>query len=237
MGYNWDGQIMSKIDLLRNSCLFSSLSDQELELLSDCMGRRRFGRGMIIFHKGSIGQNLYLIDSGKVRIFILSEEGQEITVNIYGVGECFGELSLLDGLPRSAGAITMEDTATYTLHRDDFHRFLLAYPRIAVNILQVVSRRLRYTTVLAESFAFMDAYSRVAAKLIELGERYGNRMDDEAVEIDFQLTQAELASWVAISRESVNKILGVFRDQEVIDIRKGVIVILNQGNLERLAIY
>ena len=80
---------MSKIDLLRNSCLFSSLSDEELEVLSDCMGRRRFGRGMIIFHKGSIGQNLYLIESGRVRIFILSEEGSEITVNIYGEGECY----------------------------------------------------------------------------------------------------------------------------------------------------
>jgi len=228
---------MSKIDLLRNSCLFSSLSDEELEVLSDCMGRRRFGRGMIIFHKGSIGQNLYLIESGRVRIFILSEEGSEITVNIYGEGECFGELSMLDGLPRSAGAITLEDTVTYTLHREDFHRFLLVYPQIAINILQVISMRLRYTTVQAESFAFMDAYSRVAAKLIELGERYGNLVDNEVVEIDLQLTQAELASWVAISRESVNKILGAFRDQDFIDIQKGMIVLLKRQDLEKLAIY
>lgn len=228
---------MSKIDLLRNSCLFFSLSDQELEVLSECMGKRRFGRGMIIFHKGSIGQNLYLIESGKVRIFILSEEGQEITVNVYGEGECFGELSMLDGLPRSAGAVTMEDTVTYTLHRDDFHRFLLAYPQIAINILQVVSMRLRYTTVQAESFAFMDAYSRVAVKLIELGDRYGVPQERDVVAIDLQLTQAELASWVAISRESVNKILGAFRDQEFIDIQRGMIVLLDRGNLEKLAIY
>lgn len=223
---------MSKIALLRKAPLFANLSDQDLALLAENIHRRNFARGMIIFHKGSLGQSLYLIESGQVRIFIISEDGQEITVNLYGPGECFGELSMLDGLPRSAGAIAMEDTVTFNLHRDDFLHNLEKNPCIALNILQVISMRLRYTTIQAESFAFMDAYGRVAAKLLELAERYG--VESNGVEIDLQMTQSELASWVAISRESVNKVLAAFRDQEMISIQRGKIVILDRENLIKL---
>ena len=73
---------MSHMDILRNVALFARLSDPELEVLAGSLGKRTFATGMIIFHKGGTGQTLYIIESGKVRIFNLSESGQEITVNI-----------------------------------------------------------------------------------------------------------------------------------------------------------
>ena len=226
---------MSKIALMRNAPLFAGLSDLELDALAGSLGKRTFARGMIIFHKGALGQNLYLIESGRVRIYSLSIEGQEITINMLGSGEAFGELSLLDGLPRSASAMAVEKTVTYTLHRDDFLRLLDANPRMARSILEMVSMRLRYTTILAESFAFMDAPGRVAAKLLELVDRYGVGVGGN--EIELRLTQRELASWVAVSRESVNKVLGAFRDQGIIKIDGGVITIKNRGSLEKLSNY
>lgn len=224
---------MSKITLLRKAPLFSHLPDSELETLATSLHMRTFAKGMIIFHEGSLGQNLYMIDSGKVRIFFLSENGQEVTLNVYGPGDCFGELSLLDGLPRSAGAMAMEKTVTYTLHRDDFHTNLVAYPRLALSILEELSRRLRYTSQYAESLAFMDVYGRVAAKLLELANRYGEQ--GEQIEIELHLTQTELASWVATSRESVNKVLRGFREQGFIQIDEGAIKILDKRSLEKLA--
>jgi len=221
--------------MLRKVPLFAGLSDQELEVLADSLGRRTFGKGMIIFHKGSLGQTLYIIESGKVRIFILSESGQEISVNIYGPGDVFGELALLDGLPRSAGAIALEKTVTLTLHRDDFLRHLEAYPRMARSIMEVLSTRLRYTTVYAESLAFLDVYGRVAAKLLELADRYGVKKD--GIEIDLRLTQAELATWVAATRESVNKVLGTFRDQGLIEIEAQRITVLDLPGLKRRVFY
>lgn len=226
---------MSKIVLMRNAPLLAGLSDLELDALAECLGKRTFARGMVIFHKGSLGQNLYIIESGRVRIYSLSTEGQEITINMLGPGEAFGELSLLDGLPRSAGAMAVENTVAYTLHRDDFLRRLDANPRMARSILEMVSMRLRYTTVLAESFAFMDAYGRVAAKLLELVDRYGVGVGRN--EIELRLTQKELASWVAVSRESVNKVLGAFRDQGMIKIDGGVITIKDRASLEKLSNY
>jgi CRP-like cAMP-binding protein len=226
---------VSKAALLRNVPLFAGLSDEELEALSGSLGKRTFGRGMIIFHKGGLGQTLYIIESGKVRIFVLSESGQEISFNIYGPGDTFGEFSLLDGLPRSAGAITLEKTVTLTLHRDDFLRHLEASPRMSRSIVEVLTARLRYTTEYAESLSFLDVYGRLAAKLLEMADRYG--VEKEGIEIDLRLTQAELATWVAATRESVNKVLGTFREQGLIACEGQTITILDREGLERRILY
>ena len=227
---------MSKVALLRNVPLFAGLSDQELEALASSLGRRTFAKGMVIFHKGGLGRSLYIIESGQVRIFSLSETGQEISINIYGPGELFGELAILDGLPRSAGAMAMEMTVTLTLYRDDFLRCLEASPRMVKDIVAVLSRRLRYTTAYTETLAFLDVYGRVAAKLLELADRYGVAKAG-AEQIELHLTQAELASWVVASRESVNKVLGTFRDQGLIQLEGQAITILDREALGRQVRY
>ena len=228
---------MSKVTMLRNVRLFASLPDQELEGLADRLGKRTFAKGMIIFHKESAGQTLYIIESGKVRIFVLSESGQEISVNVYGPGDVFGELALLDGLPRSAGAVALERTVTLTLHRDDFLRHLETCPGMARSIMEVLSARLRYTTAYAESLSFLDVFGRMAAKLVELADRYGLAGQREGIGIDLRLTQTELATWVGASRESVNKVLGAFRDQGLIEIDGQRITILDRPGLERRILY
>ena len=129
--------MMPTVTMLRNVPLFAGLSDQELAILADSISKQTFAKDMIIFHKGSIGQSFYIIESGMVRIFLLSASGQEISVNIYGPGQVFGQMSLLDGLPRSAGAVAMEKTVTLILHRDDLLRHLEAYPRMAWRIMVV----------------------------------------------------------------------------------------------------
>jgi CRP-like cAMP-binding protein len=190
---------------------------------------------MIIFHQGSLGHTLYIIESGKVRIFLLSESGQESTLNIYGPDDVFGEFSLLDGLPRSAGAVAMEKTVTYTLSRADFLRHLEACPQMAVSIMQVLTARLRFTTEQAKSLAFLDVYGRVAMRLLDLAGRYG--MEKEGIKLDLRLTQAELATWVAATRESVNKVLGAFRDQGLIAVEGQTITILDPDGLEKRIMY
>lgn len=226
---------MSKAGLLRRIPLFVSLPDHELEALGRSMGKRTFGKGMIIFHRESPGQTLYIIESGLVRIFSLSESGQEITVNLYGPGELFGEMAVLDGRPRSAGALCMERTVTHTLHRDLFLDCLARNPALAQGVIELLSERLRYTTCYVESLAFLDVYGRVAAKLLELGERFSGKEGDSG--LDLRLTQGELATWVAASRESVNKVLSQFRDQGLIGVDGQVIIILDRDGLRDRVVY
>jgi CRP/FNR family transcriptional regulator/CRP/FNR family cyclic AMP-dependent transcriptional regulator len=216
--------------MLQKVSFFSRLTGQELEALAGSLIKRTFGKGTIIFHKGSPGRSLYIIESGRVRIFLLSSSGQEISVNVYGPGDVFGELALLDGLPRSAGAVVMERTVVHTLHREDFLRLLEGSPRLAESVIQDLSSRLRYTTACLEQQAFLDVNGRVAAKLLELADRYG--LQGEGTEIGLRLTQTELASWVSARRESVNKVLGGFREQGLIEVDGQRITILDRDGLE-----
>ncbi len=213
---------MFALDVLQQTLGFADLPVADLADLADKMGQRTFARGMIIFHKGSIGQTLYLIASGRVRIFLLSETGREISLEVLGPGDYFGELALLDGLPRSAGALAMERTVTYALHRDDFWRLLDAHPKLALPMLTLLSKRLRSMIDYTELLAFTDVQGRVAARLLDLAEHFGEKSgaarssSDARVDLLLPMTQGELATWVASSRESVNKVLGVFRDQGLI---------------------
>jgi CRP-like cAMP-binding protein len=226
---------LDKARLLKSVQLFASMPEGELEALARFLGKRTFGKGMIIFHSGSPGQTLYIIESGLVRIFSLSETGQELTVNLYGPGEVFGEMAVLDDRPRSAGALCMERTVTHTVHRDLFVRSLERNPPLGRAMIELLISRLRYTTTYLESLAFLDVYGRVAAKLLELGKRAGGQ--GKGVALDLRLTQAELATWVAASRESVNKVLSSYRDQGLIAVNGQEVTILDAEGLKDRVLY
>lgn len=226
---------MSQVDLLRKAPLFESLKNDELVILAANLKQRVFARGVVIFHKGSPGNSLYLIESGKVRIFVLSDSGQEITLNTHGPEECFGELALLDGLPRSASAVSMDRTVCYVLQREDFLAVLESHPGMVRSILALLSSRVRHATAYAESLAFLDVQSRIASTLLALADRHG--IQKHGIEIDLRLTQGDLASYVAATRESVNKALGSLRDQGLVAIDGQTITVIDAQGLQALIQY
>ncbi len=229
---------MPGIEALRKVPLFQGLVDAELEALSACLVKHVFARGVFLFHNDSPGHTLYVIESGRVRIFVVSEAGQEITLNVYGPGEVIGELGFLDGLPRSAGAVAMTPVTVLALRREDFYSQLEAHPRLAIRIIELLAGRLRHTTAYAESLAFLDVVGRVAVRLLELADRFGaSAADQQGQALDLQLTQTELASWVVSSRETVNKILVAFREQGLIDLAGPRITILDRQGLARKVCY
>jgi CRP-like cAMP-binding protein len=217
-------------DLLRRATLFGGLSDDAVTGLADHMRRRTFRRGTMIFHRDQAGDALYIVASGRVRLFVPAEGGEELTVDIAGPGEVFGELALLDGRPRSASAGAVEDTVTYTLDRETFKQALAAIPGLAAGVIELLSARLRHVTEYAESLAYMDVHGRLARALLELAERYG--VAGDGLEIDLDLTQTELATMVGATRERVNRALAVFRSQGLVELRGRKIVLHDPGRLK-----
>ncbi len=132
---------------------------------------------------------------------------------------------------RSAGAMTLEPTVAYTLPRDDFLRCLERHPVVARRALALLADRLNRLTAFAEHLAFLDVTGRMAAVLLELAEHHG--VDGGHSEIGLHLTQAELASCCVASRVMVNKVLGAFRDENLIKIDGQAITILDAGGLRR----
>ena len=211
---------------------FADLPEEEIQALSSATKRRTFRSGEVIFHRDDPGQVLYMIKEGKVKICIISPDGQEVSLAVLGKGEYFGEFALLDGLPRSTDAVALEKVECYTLQRSDFLNAILKNPKIAILVLEALSKRLRTTDQMVEDLIFLDVYGRVAKKLLELADAHGVKTG-EGVLIDVRLTQQELASIVGASRESVNKVLGYFTDKNFISTDKHHITIHNTNDLKR----
>jgi CRP/FNR family cyclic AMP-dependent transcriptional regulator len=217
---------------LKQVSTFADLPDEDLQELMAVARKRTFRAGEVIFHRDDPGQVLYIIKEGKVKISIISPEGQEISLVVFGKGEYFGEFALLDGLPRSADAIALERVECYTLQRSDFHKAILKNPRIAIHMMEALSQRLRNTDKMVENLIFLDVYGRVAKKLLELAELHGVATE-HGMRIDMRLTQQELAAMVGASRESVNKVLGYFTDKGYISTDKHRITLHRPDELKQ----
>ncbi len=212
--------------------LFADLDEEGIKELSAIARKRIFRQGEVIFHRDDPGQVLYIIREGKVKICLTSPDGQEVSLTVLGAGECFGELAILDGEPRSTDAIALERLEVYTLQRQDFINVVLNHPKIAIQVMKVLSQRLRQTDQQIEDLLFLDVYGRVAKKLLELSESHGVPTP-QGIRIDLRLTQQELASMVGASRESVNKVMGYFTDKRYVMTDKHKITLMKLADLRR----
>ncbi len=217
---------------LKQVPLFTGLAEEEIQDLMALAKRRTFRSGEVIFHRDDPGQVLYVIKEGKVKICLISPDGQEISLAVLGKGDCFGEFAIFDSLPRSADAVAMEKVECYTLQRSDFHNAVMKNPRIAIQIMEVLTKRLRNTDEMVEDLIFLDVPGRVAKKLLELAELHGVKVED-GMRIDVRLTQQELASMVGASRESVNKVMGYFTDKHFVSTDKHRITLHRITELKR----
>lgn len=219
------------ISFLQKTPLFTKLSQQILRQISMDIIPRHYKAGEVIFHQGDPGQVLYLIQSGQIRIFINGLDGTETSVILFGkTGDIFGELAVVDGLPRSATAVALTPTTLYTISRGDFRKHMRLQPQLALNFMQELTMRVRYNTRQMDSFASLDVPQRVARKLVELAQACGIAETD-GVRISVRLTQTELASMIGATRESINKCLREFKASGWIRAERGRITILDADAL------
>jgi CRP/FNR family cyclic AMP-dependent transcriptional regulator len=206
---------LTENELLAKVPLFAGLPAVERERLGDLLRPQRFARGQVIFLEGDQGTALCLIAEGRVRIQLTGADGREVVLTVYGPGEIFGEMALLDGEPRSADAIAQDDARVYWLQREEFAAFLDSHPRAAMTMLASLSRRLRHTTRVVQDAAFRDVPARLARVLLDQAERSGQPVPG-GIRIEGRITQGELAAMVGASRETVNRALRGFERRGLI---------------------
>ena len=171
---------------------------------------RRFRKGHALFHQGTTSDHVVVLRSGRVKISTVTPDGKEVVLAFRGAGDLLGELSALDGEPRSATVQAIEPVEALTVTSADFHAFLAAHPEVAILLLQMLNRRLRDADRKRVEFGAHDTVGRVAARLVELAESYGEETA-EGVAIALPLSQEELAGWTGSSREAVSKALQSMR--------------------------
>ena len=177
------------------------LSEAELKTIGQRALTRAFPKNAIVVTEGDRTDSLYIVVSGRVKVYVSDDKGKEIVLNEAGPGEYFGELMLDEG-PRSASVMTLEPTRFLVVPKEDFKEFVAKSPEFALHLIRKLIRRVRALTSDVKSLALMDVYGRVARMLLDLAaERDGTLV------IENRPTQQEMANRVGASREMVNKIL------------------------------
>jgi CRP-like cAMP-binding protein len=211
-----------------------ALSEEERAWLNERGVVRSFPQGTALFHEKQVSDRVMLVVEGRVKIASSSEDGKERVLAFRGPGEALGELSAIDGRPPSASVIAVDPVQALVLPAADFRTFLEQNPRVMFFLMQRLIGRLREADRKRVEFGATDTIGRVAARLLELSERYGKRTP-EGVRIDLPITQEELASWVGSSREGVNKALNTLKALHWIDMERRSITVLEMESLRRRA--
>ncbi|MEE2790454.1 MAG: Crp/Fnr family transcriptional regulator [Acidobacteriota bacterium] len=219
---------MTKRELLSAVPFFGELDEEALATLESGMGLRKFRRGQPIFSQGDPGDSLFLVASGRVKLFIESTDGEQLTILFCDSGSCFGEMAVLDGKVRSASAEAVEPTETWIVTRNTFLDLMRRAPDIAIAVITFLCSKLRGDLDRMEEFIFLDTYDRVGRQLLRMATK------DPSGDYSVQITQDELARLVGNSREQVNRVLADLSSLGHVSIGRGCLKIARPDALKRM---
>jgi CRP/FNR family cyclic AMP-dependent transcriptional regulator len=215
-------------DLLRFHPFIGALGQRDAEELMKQAITRRFQVNDVIFRKDDPGTGLYGVVSGRVVVVADSAEGKELILNVFGPGEYFGEIALLDGEGRSATAITREPSELLFLDRMHFMPFLARSPEATTRIIRLLCKRLRRTTDLVEDSIFLPVSLRLAKQLLALVDVYGLQAKDQPT---FPVSQGELGRMLGVSREIIARQLAIWRHAGLVEMQRSRITLRDRAAL------
>jgi CRP-like cAMP-binding protein len=224
--------ITAKTVVERDS-LFRGLPKTTLARIAALGVRRVYEKRAVVFMRGDPGDSLCGVVTGRVRISASLPGGKEVFLNIIEPGDCFGEIALLDGQPRTATATAMARTELIVFRRDQFLALLSTEPQLAAHLIRLLCQRVRWTAQLMEDSALLSVPARIAKRLLGLARVHGP--DSPGGEIKLTISQEELAQFLGVSRQVVNQHLQVLKAKGWIRSGRGHVTICNARSLGTLA--
>lgn len=219
-------------ELIAGSGVFADLSAEESRELAAVASSRELAAGQTLFMEGDTGETLYVVAGGTVKLTVTSSDGREMLLAVLQPPDSFGELSLIDGGPRSATATAVNATTLVTLGRAELLRALHAQPALVDGMLRSIGSLARRLSDQAADLVFLDVQGRVAKMLLSLAERSGEQ-NGEAVTITMPLPQGEMAEMVGVSRQSYNQALRRLADRGLISLSDGQVTVVDEAALRR----
>lgn len=219
---------------LRQFPLFENLTDADLDTVTRHLHTRHFAGGTNVISFEMPGDVLYIIRDGTLKIKVDQADGKEVIIALLGAGEVVGELSLIDGVRRSADVFTQEDSTLLWLDRRSFESLMESIPLLTRNLLRILTRRVRLSTEQIQALGTLDVPGKVARQLLVFADQYGAKMEN-GILIPMRLTQSDIAGMVGASRERVNQAFAGLKQLSLIDVSTTHrITVLNVEKLRKM---
>jgi len=215
-----------------HNLLFRGLPARIVDRVASVAVRHVYEKGERVFSQGDDGDSLFSVISGRVRIEAVGAAGQEVFLNIMEPGDSFGEIAVVDGLPRTAGATAMEPTVLIAVGRREFLEVLRDESELAIHLLGLFCERIRWTSDLYEDSAFLAAPARLAKRLLSLAMLHGRRTDEG---VELAISQSELARFLGISRQIVNHNLQDWKAEGWVSVARARVLIIDASSLKDVA--
>ena len=215
---------------IREIPLFAGLIDEQIQWLAAIVEKRKYSRGKVIFTEGEEAAGLYVLHTGRVKIYKLSSEGKEQILHIFGPGEPFGEVAVFAGGQFPAYAEALEVSETLFFPRKKIVELLTKDPSMAMNMLAMLSKRLKYFTQLVENLSLKEVPQRLAAYLLVLAT-----MKDKRDTVELDIAKGQLASLLGTIPETLSRILNKMTIQGYIEVEGRQIKLLDRQSLENIS--
>ena len=212
--------------------LFSELPQRLCALLFANAKPVHLTANQVLFVAEDTGDGCYRIEKGLLKVSIASGSGAERIIAILGAGAIVGELAVLDGLPRSATVLALRDSELLFVSKAKFHQCANKHPELYQHLLMLLAARLRETNDVIAAENFLPLRSRVALTLMDLGEHFGERVDEGRIVIRHKFGQSDIAAMAGIARENVSRIIVDLTRRKLISRISGYYCIENKSALQ-----
>lgn len=219
---------------LRSVILFEDLEDGDLMRVAERLSSKKYRKNNLIIFEEDEGQVLFIIRSGRVKISRINSAGEEVILAILGPSDFFGELSIIDGGPRSATVTSLDEVELLSLRRKDCFDILHSYPSVAISLLKLMAGRIRKTDAQLVSLSSLDARGRVINTITHLCRDLGKADGQNMVLADLPL-QRDLASMAGTSRETMSRLLAKLENDGWLERRGADLVVHNFAEFRKLS--
>lgn len=216
-------------DALILTRIFRGVPDDICQFIINAARPIKLMKNQRLIERGDVGGAMYVVQSGRIEISVVTEGGRKLTLNLIGPGHCFGEISMIDNGERTASAVAIGDARLQPISRATYFEAVRRCPELAINMMEILCERVRSASELAEEVGLLSLSRRLARRILVLHENFVD--SDGSIEI----AQGDLADFAGATRESTNKILMLWKSTGLIDLKRRKIYLHEIKKLDQLA--
>jgi len=198
------------------SNVLSALPERLLSELFEGAVAHDLRDGEVLFRAGDVGDGCYRIQTGLVKVVVTSQQGEERIVSLLGPDAIVGELSMIDGGPRSASVVAIANCSLSFLSRAKFQTCIEAHPELTTYLMKTLARRLRGTDDALAATTFLSVKQRLARALLSVAEYVGEQNGAGRIQLRLKISQGDLAAMAGVARENVSRTMSEWRKREIV---------------------